>query len=185
MRYLHSDFKTLERTEILNDLRAGEFDILIGISLLREGLDIPEASLIAILDADRAGFLRSSSALIQMIGRVARNVDGKAIMYADKITPAMQAAIDETNSRRKRQIEYNEENNVSPVSSSRKLNAETTDEGENFTHTEAFCKNLEELCERITELERELVAASDDHNEKRTDEIRLQLDSLYRQFIYI
>ncbi len=185
VRYLHSDFKTLERTEILNDLRAGEFDILIGISLLREGLDIPEASLIAILDADRAGFLRSSSALIQMIGRVARNVDGKAIMYADKITPAMQAAIDETNSRRKRQIEYNEENNVSPVSSSRKLNAETTDEGENFTHTEAFCKNLEELCERITELERELVAASDDHNEKRTDEIRLQLDSLYRQFIYI
>lgn len=185
VRYLHSDFKTLERTEILNDLRAGEFDILIGISLLREGLDIPEASLIAILDADRAGFLRSASALIQMIGRVARNVDGKAIMYADKITPAMQAAIDETNSRRKRQIEYNEENNVSPVSSSRKLTAETTDEGENFKHTEAFCKNLEELCERITELERELVVASDDHNEKRTDEIRLQLDSLYRQFIYI
>ncbi|AZB25114.1 MULTISPECIES: excinuclease ABC subunit UvrB [Bacteroidota] len=185
VRYLHSDFKTLERTEILNDLRAGEFDILIGISLLREGLDIPEASLIAILDADRAGFLRSASALIQMIGRVARNVNGKAIMYADKITPAMKAAIDETESRRKRQIAFNEENHVSPVSSSRRPNAEEPREGKNFTHTEAFCKNLEELCERITELERQLVAASDDHDEKLTDEIRLQLDGLYRQFIYI
>lgn len=185
VRYLHSDFKTLERTEILNDLRAGEFDILIGISLLREGLDIPEASLIAILDADRAGFLRSASALIQMIGRVARNVNGKAIMYADKITPAMKAAIDETESRRKRQIAFNEENHVSPVSSSRRPNAEEPREGKNFTHTEAFCQNLEELCERITELERQLVAASDDHDEKLTDEIRLKLDGLYRQFIYI
>lgn len=185
VRYLHSDFKTLERTEILNDLRAGEFDILIGISLLREGLDIPEASLIAILDADRAGFLRSASALIQMIGRVARNVNGKAIMYADKITPAMKAAIDETESRRKRQIAFNEENHVCPVSSSRRPNAEEPREGKNFTHTEAFCKNLEELCERITELERQLVAASDDHDEKLTDEIRLKLDGLYRQFIYI
>ncbi|UMQ43131.1 excinuclease ABC subunit UvrB [Chryseobacterium sp. Y16C] len=185
VRYLHSDFKTLERKEILNDLRAGEFDILIGISLLREGLDIPEASLIAILDADRAGFLRSASALIQMIGRVARNVSGKAIMYADKITPAMKAAIDETESRRKRQIAFNEENHVSPVSSGRRLHAEETREGKNFTHTEAFCENLEELCERITELERQLVAASDDHDEKLTDEIRLQLDALYRQFIYI
>ncbi|WP_430827324.1 excinuclease ABC subunit UvrB [Chryseobacterium indologenes] len=185
VRYLHSDFKTLERTEILNDLRAGEFDILIGISLLREGLDIPEASLIAILDADRAGFLRSASALIQMIGRVARNVNGKAIMYADKITPAMKAAIDETESRRKRQIAFNEENHVCPVSSSRRPNAEEPREGKNFTHTEAFCQNLEELCERITELERQLVAASDDHDEKLTDEIRLKLDGLYRQFIYI
>ncbi|AYZ36224.1 excinuclease ABC subunit UvrB [Chryseobacterium indologenes] len=185
VRYLHSDFKTLERTEILNDLRAGEFDILIGISLLREGLDIPEASLIAILDADRAGFLRSASALIQMIGRVARNVNGKAIMYADKITPAMKAAIDETESRRKRQIAFNEENHVCPVSSSRRPNAEEPREGKNFTHTEAFCQNLEELCERITEQERQLVAASDDHDEKLTDEIRLKLDGLYRQFIYI
>lgn len=185
VRYLHSDFKTTERTEILNDLRAGEFDILIGISLLREGLDIPEASLIAILDADHAGFLRSASALIQMIGRVARNVDGKAIMYADKITPAMKDAIDETNSRRQRQIAHNEENNVSPVSSARKLNADTSGEEEPFSHSEEFCENLKELCGRITEKEHQLLAASDEHNEKRIEEIRRQLDSLYRQFIYV
>lgn len=185
VRYLHSDFKTTERTEILNDLRAGEFDILIGISLLREGLDIPEASLIAILDADHAGFLRSSSALIQMIGRVARNVNGKAIMYADKITPAMKEAIDETNSRRQRQIAHNKENNVSPVSSVRKLNADTTEEEEIFFHTEEFCKNIEELCDRITEKEQQLLSASDEHNEKRIEEIRQQLDRLYRQYIYV
>lgn len=185
VRYLHSDFKTTERTEILNDLRAGEFDILIGISLLREGLDIPEASLIAILDADHAGFLRSSSALIQMIGRVARNVNGKAIMYADKITPAMKEAIDQTNSRRQRQIAHNKENNVSPVSSVRKLNADTTEEEEIFFHTEEFCKNIEELCDRITEKEQQLLSASDEHNEKRIEEIRQQLDRLYRQYIYV
>jgi excinuclease ABC subunit B len=142
VRYLHSDFKTLERKEILNDLRAGEFDILIGISLLREGLDIPEASLIAILDADRAGFLRSASALIQMIGRVARNVSGKAIMYADKITPAMKAAIDETESRRKRQIAFNEENHVSPVSSGRRLNAEETSKGKTSPTQKLFVRIL-------------------------------------------
>ncbi|MDS0973954.1 excinuclease ABC subunit UvrB, partial [Enterobacter hormaechei] len=103
-RYLHSDIKTDERQEIINGLRAGEFDVLIGISLLREGLDIPEASLVAILDADHAGFLRSSHALIQMIGRVARNVEGKAVLYANRITPAMKQAMDETHNRRERQI---------------------------------------------------------------------------------
>ncbi len=106
-RYLHSDIKTDERQEIINGLRAGEFDVLIGISLLREGLDIPEASLVAILDADHAGFLRSSHALIQMIGRVARNVEGKAVLYANRITPAMKQAMDETHNRRERQIAYN------------------------------------------------------------------------------
>lgn len=185
VRYLHSDFKTTERTEILNDLRAGAFDILIGISLLREGLDIPEASLIAILDADHAGFLRSASALIQMIGRVARNVNGKAIMYADKTTPAMKDAIDETNSRRQRQIAYNEENNVSPVSSARKLNADTSGEEETFSHSEDFCENLKELCDRITEKEHQLLSASDEQDEKRIEEIRQQLDRLYRQYIYV
>ncbi|MBX3256158.1 MAG: excinuclease ABC subunit UvrB [Chitinophagaceae bacterium] len=185
VRYLHSDFKTTERTEILNDLRAGEFDILIGISLLREGLDIPEAALIAILDADHAGFLRSASALIQMIGRVARNVNGKAIMYADKITPAMKDAIDETNSRRQRQIAHNEENNVSPVSSARKLSSNAAGEEKTFAHSEEFCENLKELCDRITEKEHQLLAASDDHDEKRIEEIRQQLDRLYRQFIYV
>ncbi|MEN1480306.1 helicase-related protein, partial [Pseudomonas aeruginosa] len=101
------DIKVEDRVEIINGLRAGEFDVLIGISLLREGLDIPEASLVAILDADRAGFLRSAQALIQMIGRVARNENGKAILYADVTTPAMKQAIDETNRRRQLQIAFN------------------------------------------------------------------------------
>lgn len=183
VRYLHSDFKTTERTEIINGLRAGDFDILIGISLLREGLDIPEASLIAILEADKAGFLRSANALIQMIGRVARNVNGKAILYADKITPAMEQAISETESRRKRQIAYNEVHKIAPVSSARKMNVESEDE--TFTHSENFCENLEELCERITEKEQELLEASDKKDEKRIGNIRQQLNGLYRQYIYV
>ena len=100
VRYLHSDIDTVERSEILRDLRLGEFDVLVGINLLREGLDLPEVSLVAILDADKEGFLRSEGALIQTIGRAARNVNGKAIMYADKQTDSMKNAIDETNRRR-------------------------------------------------------------------------------------
>lgn len=185
VRYLHSDIKTTERAKILDDLRAGEFDILIGISLLREGLDIPEAALIAIMDADRAGFLRSSSALIQMIGRVARNVNGKAIMYADKITPAMQQAIEETESRRKRQISYNEKHQVNPVSSSRKLNSATENQTETFAHPADFCDNLAELCQRITAEEQNLLTAANSKDEKQIANIRKQLDGLYRQFIYV
>jgi excinuclease ABC subunit B len=104
VRYLHSDIKTSKRVEIIDALRAGEYDVLIGINLLREGLDIPEASLVAILDADRAGFLRSVQALIQIIGRAARNSNGKAILYADKITKAMRQAIDESENRRELQM---------------------------------------------------------------------------------
>ncbi|MBO4359018.1 MAG: excinuclease ABC subunit UvrB [Erysipelotrichaceae bacterium] len=114
--YLHHETKTLERSEIIHDLRQGKYDVLVGINLLREGLDIPEVSLIAILDADKEGFLRSSRSLIQTIGRAARNVHGRVIMYADQITESMQQAIDETNRRRSIQIEYNEKNNITPKS---------------------------------------------------------------------
>ena len=114
VRYLHSDIDTVERSEILRDLRLGEFDVLVGINLLREGLDLPEVSLVAILDADKEGFLRSEGSLIQTIGRAARNVNGKAIMYADKYTKSMNKAIEETDRRRQKQIEFNKENGIKP-----------------------------------------------------------------------
>ncbi|RAK09745.1 excinuclease ABC subunit B [Halanaerobium saccharolyticum] len=114
VRYLHSDIDTIERSEIIRDLRLGEFDVLVGINLLREGLDLPEVSRVAILDADKEGFLRSQRALIQTIGRAARNVGGKVIMYADKITDSMKTAIDETERRREIQIQHNKDNNITP-----------------------------------------------------------------------
>jgi excinuclease ABC subunit B len=114
VRYLHSDIETLERIKILRDLRRGEFDVLVGINLLREGLDLPEVSLVAILDADKEGFLRSEQSLIQTIGRAARNAKGKAILYADRITESMQRALDETNRRRAIQEVFNRENGITP-----------------------------------------------------------------------
>ena len=122
--YLHSEIKSLERIQIIQDLRKGKYDVLVGINLLREGLDLPEVSLVAILDADKQGFLRSERSLIQTIGRAARNVNGKVIMYADKISKAMEYAIKETERRRKLQIEYNEFHRLSPKTVNKEIREE-------------------------------------------------------------
>jgi len=127
-RYIHSDVDTLERVEIMQDLRLGIFDVLVGVNLLREGLDLPEVSLVAILDADKEGFLRSTRSLTQTVGRAARNLNGKAIMYADKITKSMQQTIDATEYRRKKQVAYNTKNNITPRAIKKSLDNALTKE---------------------------------------------------------
>jgi len=139
-RYIHSDVDTLERVEIMQDLRKGVFDVLVGVNLLREGLDLPEVSLVAILDADKEGFLRSARSLTQTVGRAARNLNGKAIMYADKITKSMQKTIDETNYRREKQIAYNTKHNQAPKALNKSLNSVLTENSVSTYRTELDAK---------------------------------------------
>ena len=177
VKYLHSDIITLERTQIIRELRLGEFDALIGINLLREGLDIPEVSLVAILDADKEGFLRSTTSLIQTSGRAARNVDGKVIFYADRITKSMQAAMDEMSRRREIQLAYNEANNITPTSIKKSIQ----DSMENKKgHEMEFALAEEEeayesgvpVLEMIVKLEKQMLAAAKNLDFEKAAELR-------------
>jgi excinuclease ABC subunit B len=162
VRYLHSDIETLERVEILRDLRRGEFDVLVGINLLREGLDLPEVSLVAILDADKEGFLRSAGSLIQTSGRAARNVNGRVIMYADKMTDSMQKCISETERRRARQEEYNREHGITPQSIIKQIDDVMSSVYERDYMTPAAPRDGTERFKSQAELDRYIVSLHDD-----------------------
>lgn len=187
VKYLHSEIKTLERMDIIGDLRAGKFDVLIGINLLREGLDIPEVTLVAILDADKEGFLRSTRSLIQTFGRAARNVNGRVILYADKITKSMQMAIDETERRRKRQNEFNIQHNVQPESISKNITRVFFPTIAD-SYYEPALKAAEEVSEyvvtpkkvkqQIKDLENEMYAAAKSLDFERAAELRDEIKRL-------
>ena len=183
VKYLHSDIKTIERSEIIRDLRLGKFDVLVGINLLREGLDLPEVSLIAILDADKEGFLRSETSLIQTIGRAARNSEGHVIMYADKITKSMKKAIDETERRRKIQTEFNKKHGITPTTIKKNISE--------IIQVTKSTKEIEEVKEEFSQeqieniiinLETEMYAAAEELDFEKAAEIRDQIAKMKREF---
>ena len=181
VRYLHSDIKTIERSEIIRDLRLGKFDVLVGINLLREGLDIPEVSLITILDADKEGFLRSETSLIQTIGRAARNSEGHVIMYGDTITGSMQRAIDETERRRKIQEEFNEKHDITPTTIKKNIGEiiQITKKAEE-EEIEEF--NREDIATILINMESEMYKAAEELDFERAARLRDQIKKMRENF---
>jgi len=188
-RYLHSEVETLDRIKILRDLRRGEFDVLIGINLLREGLDLPEVSLVAILDADKEGFLRSTTSLIQTIGRCARHIEGRAILYADRRTDSMNQAIDETNRRRAKQVTYNKENNITPMSIIKSVDMELARiveadyvtvpvDDASLDAATANIKNEQQLAEMLQQLETQMREAAKKFEFEKAAQLRDRIRSL-------
>ncbi len=191
VRYLHSDIETVERVEILRDLRLGEFDVLVGINLLREGLDLPEVSLVAILDADKEGFLRSERSLIQTIGRAARHLNGKAILYADRITESMRRAIDETERRRKRQIAHNLKEGITPVGVQKRIkdiidgiyDHDSAHEGLRAAQDQARYNVMDDktLAREIKRVEKEMYNAARNLEFERAAQMRDELQKLKKR----
>ena len=194
VRYLHSDIDTVERMEIIRDLRLGEFDVLVGINLLREGLDMPEVSLVAILDADKEGFLRSEGSLIQTIGRAARNINGRAILYADQVTKSMRKAIDETTRRRDKQEAYNTEHNISPKTVSKNIadvmegarsqeyvKKKTAGKGKKQSDLVLVPKSSKEMGKLLIELEKKMLKHAEDLEFEEAAKVRDQLEQLRDQ----
>jgi excinuclease ABC subunit B len=188
-RYLHSEVETLDRIKILRDLRRGEFDVLIGINLLREGLDLPEVSLVAILDADKEGFLRSTTSLIQTVGRCARHIEGRAILYADRRTDSMNQAIDETNRRRAKQVAYNKENNITPMSIIKSVDMELARiveadyvtvpvDDASLDAAAANIKNEQQLAEMLQQLETQMREAAKKFEFEKAAQLRDRLRAL-------
>ena len=182
---MHSDIDTLERIEILRDLRLGTFDVLVGINLLREGLDIPECGLVAILDADKEGFLRSETSLIQTIGRAARNIQGKVIMYADRITKSMENAIKETDRRRDKQNRYNLENGITPKTIEKNINdilegvyKGDTDEARITAKLEFTPKSGHNIKNHIDELQNKMFSAAEDLKFEEAAQLRDEINRL-------
>ncbi len=190
VRYLHSDIETIERVEIIRSLRKGEFDVLVGINLLREGLDLPEVSLVAILDADKEGFLRSARSLVQTTGRAARHINGRVLMYADVVTKSMRQAIDETYRRRAKQVAYNEQHGITPTSITKAIDASLVEMyspewavvpeiGDDKAAAEEFIP-AHELPDRITALRRQMMDAAENLDYERAAELRDQIKKLER-----
>ncbi|MBX2847775.1 MAG: excinuclease ABC subunit UvrB [Acidiferrobacterales bacterium] len=193
VRYLHSDIDTVERVEIIRDLRAGEFDVLVGINLLREGLDMPEVSLVAILDADKEGFLRSTRSLIQTIGRAARNLNGKAILYGDKVTNSMRIAIQETERRRKKQQLHNEENGITPQSVRKAvrdiIDGATSNAAQEMAKKEVDLEGLPDLtnpkvlAKTLQDLEKEMFEYAENLEFEKAARTRDQLEEIRAQYL--